>query len=391
MNPDADPDAGPATGARPLRVAYFDAYPHTLGGAQRTMLDIAAGVARRDVSVSIHLPGEGPVADEARARGLDVSIWHAPPALRIYGGGTRNGRAVLAALSALRGTVRLRREFRAVDVVHVNDHRGMLLAAPAARLARVSVVWHSHITSQWPLATRLANRLATSIVAVSPAAIPSPARTDVAVEAPPAPPLPAPRDPHERSHRPSVVCVARRHPDKGVDVLVRAFERVAATVPDAHLRLIGGPWPGCEQHEVEIAEAADRLGAAVSLEPWEPEVDGALRGAWVYVQPSRRESFGLAVLEAMAVGVPVVATATEGLRASTDGAARLVRPGDADELAAAVTALLGDDAERERLTTASLARIARLADPEQAFDGWVHRYEAIARHRSQRRHTRLSS
>ena len=71
----------------------------------------------------------------------------------------------------------------------------------------------------------------------------------------------------------------------------------------------------------------------------------------VFVSASSSEAFGLAIVEAMAAGVPVVATASDGAREIiTDSeTGRLVPIGDVDELAKRIGELLGDSAERKRL------------------------------------------
>ena len=83
---------------------------------------------------------------------------------------------------------------------------------------------------------------------------------------------------------------------------------------------------------------------------------GLYAGAEAFVLPSLYEGFGLPVLEAMACGTAVVAADATALPETAGGAARLVAP---DAIPEAVTALLGDPAERERLRAAGVERAAR--------------------------------
>jgi len=92
-----------------------------------------------------------------------------------------------------------------------------------------------------------------------------------------------------------------------------------------------------------------------------------LARADVLVAPSLRgESFGLVLVEAMAAGVPVVASDIPGYRDVVGAAGVLVPPGDPAALAGALDALLGDEAERARLADAGRREAARFAWPHVA-------------------------
>ena len=116
-----------------------------------------------------------------------------------------------------------------------------------------------------------------------------------------------------------------------------------------------------------------------------PLKDDLVAASDVVVHPSHAESFGLAVLEAMAAGKPVVAAATDGPRLLIeDGVSGvLVEPGNVEELTSAVGRLL-DDAGQRALLGAGASRAAR----EHGVDEMVRRFEALwdevlgRRHRS---------
>ncbi|MFJ9908304.1 glycosyltransferase family 4 protein [Streptomyces sp. NPDC101152] len=132
---------------------------------------------------------------------------------------------------------------------------------------------------------------------------------------------------------------------KGVDVLIRAFARLADDIPGARLRLIGDG-----DALPDLRNLADELGVRDRL-----ETPGALSGtaltdavrtAAVLSLPSltEAESFGMALIEAMACATPVVGSAVGGIpHVIADGeTGLLVPPGDPDALAAACTKLLTD-------------------------------------------------
>src|SRR5206468_1698503 len=111
-----------------------------------------------------------------------------------------------------------------------------------------------------------------------------------------------------------VVCAARLTPEKGVDVLLRAAALLKGDVADLRVLVLGGTQAGHEGYRAELDDLARRLGVAdaVCFGGFVDQPFGRWAGARVYVQPSRTEGLPLAVTEAMASGLPVVATAVGG-------------------------------------------------------------------------------
>jgi len=136
-----------------------------------------------------------------------------------------------------------------------------------------------------------------------------------------------------------VLSVATLEPRKGLDVLIRAMAGPA--VGDAHLVLVGPPgWGGVDVASVASTAGLrpDRLHRLGRLT--DDDLAAVLAGATVLAAPSRAEGFGLPALEAMAAGVPVVATATGGLATLPPDAAHLVPPADPRALAASIDTAL---------------------------------------------------
>ncbi len=117
----------------------------------------------------------------------------------------------------------------------------------------------------------------------------------------------------------------------------------------------------------ELQSLAQALGIAgrVRFAGEQAEVARFLASADLYCQPNTGgESFGLAYIEAMLAGLPVVASDVCGLRdIITPGTGVLVPPGDIDRLAAALRELIVDRAARRRLSQAGPGRAHELTDP----------------------------
>jgi glycosyltransferase involved in cell wall biosynthesis len=337
-----------------VRAAIFDPYAHVLGGAQRIDVLMAGGLAERGFDVRVVTTAEGPLPAAVRAAGGRVDIVPTPGPLSRYGRSTTGGR-LAGAVSRLPGywahvRAHLRRE--RIRLVHVVDHRGMVLAGPAARAAGARVVWHLHAADPNAVIDVVGRGLAHRCVIPSPSALTrrmTRLRPD-AVDVVPSPLLDPPAPLGELAGSPVVVTLSRRHPDKGLDVLLDAWPAVIAQVPAARLRIVGPRQEGYEEVEPALRAQAAALGIADSV-AFVDETDdalGELRRARCYVQPSRErtESFGMAVLEAMAAGTPVVVSDVSGLiDLVQDGHTGLVvAPENPAALGAALVSMLTDGA-----------------------------------------------
>lgn len=149
--------------------------------------------------------------------------------------------------------------------------------------------------------------------------------------------------------RPTVVAVGRLSWEKGFDLLIQAFARVAAEHPEWQLRIEG---EGRERSVLTALLQDQKLAERVSLPGWNPEIETVLRSADLFVLPSRYEGFPNALLEAMAAGVACIAFDCDSgpreiIRDGIDGL--LVPAGNVGELARALHRLMSDPGLRARL------------------------------------------
>lgn len=359
-----------------------------LGGATTAVLRPLDALRRDGLEVAAWAP-PGPVAAALVGQGVLVAgeerpLAYSPAALRRPPGPA-------ARLAATPGYLRRFRRFvEAVgpDVVHANT----LLTLPealTARTAGVATLLHVHeMVGDGPRG-RAAARLARGCdrtVAVSEASAAALRRhggpagvitAGIAVD-----------DPGAVLRRPGPLrvgtlgTVSHR---KGTDVFVAAARALRASGRDVELHLAGPPAGGPDAAWAE-RQLADARAAGIVCHG---AVEGraALRGWDVFVLPTRRDPFPLVVLEAMAAGVPVVASAVDGVVEQVgDEAGVLVAPGDPGALAAAVATLLDDPKRRAEAGRAGRRRITALFTPERNARELDEAYEsALAARESPRR------
>jgi len=175
-----------------------------------------------------------------------------------------------------------------------------------------------------------------------------------------------PRD----ARRPIILSVGRLDPVKGHDVLLKAFAQVAARVSGAGLVIVGG---GGGRARLEALAGELGIGGAVEFagELAPSGVRARMRQAACFALSSRSEGWPLAPLEAMAAGLPVVATRVGAMPDILEpDAGVLVSPEDPSALAEALARVLTDTTFAARLRRAGAARVARFeaADADAAYE-----------------------
>lgn len=154
-----------------------------------------------------------------------------------------------------------------------------------------------------------------------------------------------------------IAAVGRLDRQKGLDVLLRAMAMLFARNPDLRLVIAG---EGPQRRELEALVQELRLGACVRLLGFVQDVRAVLSAADVFAMPSRWEGFGLAAAEAMAAGLPVVASRAEGLREVVEDGKTglLVDAEDAAGLAQCMDICTHDPDRRRQMGLAGAERAA---------------------------------
>jgi glycosyltransferase involved in cell wall biosynthesis len=147
-----------------------------------------------------------------------------------------------------------------------------------------------------------------------------------------------------------VVYLGRVCEQKGSDLLVPVAESLARTHPSARVVAVGPPEQFGGDGPSELMEALREAGVTCTGAVHDKHLRGVLNAAAIVVLPTRRdEMFGMAALEAVACGTPVVASRLGGLPEAVGRAGRLFEVGDADAFTDCIVDLLDDPASRAEI------------------------------------------
>jgi glycosyltransferase involved in cell wall biosynthesis len=385
----------------PRTVVYLD---HTAkwSGGEIALLRTLEALDRERVTPVVVLAEEGPFAERLREARIETHVLPLSGNAREVRKDTLGGVALLrhagsgAAFLGYAITVARFAKQRRAFALHCNSLKADLYGALAGRIAGIPVIWHirDHIDPSYlpAPAVRLLRSLArtapTFVIAISESVLeklfPDPqdrqrqlARRvrvihDGLAERELTTP-PPPVSSQWKNTPPRVGIVGRFVAWKGQHIFLQAAQHLqisrkpgdngtvpASITPDAVFVLVGKPMFGEDEYEAELRSMAAPLGDTVQFLGFRSDVPAVLRELDIFVHASvTPEPFGQVVIEAMAEGVPVIASDGGGVREIIEtGVSGLRTPmGDASALAEAIRSLLVDPERAGRLARTAHQRV----------------------------------
>lgn len=179
-----------------------------------------------------------------------------------------------------------------------------------------------------------------------------------------------------------VVCVSRLSHEKGIDVLLQAWHLVHKQLPQAKLIIVG---KGSLQAQLERMAQALEMSDSVAFAGFQRDIPAQLHRGGLAVLPSHWEGMPNALLEAMACGLPCVATRVSGSEDIIEHGVNglLVEPGDYEGMAKAILTLLRDPLLAKAYGRAARASIEKDYALERITDMYIELYRRIAGRRVQ--------
>ncbi len=340
--------------ARRCAVLHIANYPDRVGGGEESLLGLVQGLHSQGYRVQVLVPGEGDLVPALRHLRVPLTIQRFP-CVRPW-----TLRPMVLAIRALRRLV----QETGIDVIHAHGSRGALYAGLAMRGRSVPLVWHVRVARRDPWLDPLLTRLASAIVVNSRATAGrftgwsrrsgkmqivyngvdlerfseikggSVDRRRLGVS----------------TETKLVAYVGRVEEAKGVDLLLQAAELVARSIADVRFLIVGdGP------QRPPLEAWCRRRSLPVTFLGRRSDVPEFLSLCGAVVLPSRHEGFGRILIEAMAAGVPVVATAVGGVPEVCESGKTglLVPPEDPAAMAEAIIdTLTNESATRARVAQA---------------------------------------
>lgn len=357
-----------------------------LGGAERSVVSLATALHTQGHHVAVAASGGGPLASELAAIPIANSILAPEPVKR----------RVSSTYADNLLTMLIEQD---ADIVHAHCYASIVAAALALQGTSTPLVITEHTESRWQGPAergqhRWAQSRARAIIAVSrgirdalngggsglasahptfyiPNAVPQEPATHSLSAAVTALPLSG-----DGVEGPLIGVIARMEPEKGVDVFLQAFAILLTRHPHARCVLVGDgsllPLLQWQAHALGLADRAAFPGSCANARAILPRLS-------LLAVPSLSEGSPLVVLEGMAAGVPIVASAIDGIadqiRHGEEGL--LVSPGNPAPLVDAMDYVLSHPAEAARMADAAVKR----AQSHFRFDVMVNRvldvYEGV--------------
>lgn len=369
----------------PLLLTDSDAF----AGTERHMLELALGLKRQGIrGVRVACPKVSPLAERACAAGIGVLPVEKRglvdrDAVRLLSAELRSGRATIVhahngrtALAAAMA-VRLAGQGRCVATQHFLEPDHTRRTGAKGALFHAAHRWvdrntHHHVAVSRAIREAMVARreggrhvtvIPNGLSQVDPAALRPPHQVRAELGLAPGTPL--------------AVCVARLEPEKDVATLVRAMAEVARARPDAVCVVAG---QGAQRQELEREIAVAGLGERIRLIGFRDDALSLMGAADLFALPSLAEPFGLVLLEAMALGRPVVATRAGGpVEIVADGdTGFLVRPGDAAAMAEAMLRLFENPGHARRMGEAGRERFLQLFTADRMAAETLRAYQSLS-------------
>lgn len=367
---------------KPVRVLIHEPYPFSqIAGNLQTQSYILDMVDRERFQLVLLAPFETDFTKMMRERGIDTVILEPPNRVNRYGGKCLKDGCIgkiLTVICLLRYNMKLRALFREkqIDVVYCNCIRSVLTVGMAARSKQIPIFWYIKAELQNPLLDTIGFFLSNRVFYFCDAnkndkypLLTSMFRKKIGIlqigidlgkfaEIEKSKRSLLTKELHINREKKNCVYLGQVYPPKGIHYLLEALALVKDEYPNIRLYIVGDhiidEYRDYKNKLMQIIERHS-MGENVVFTGWRRDALHIASLMDILIHPSLSEAFGIAVLEGMALGKPVIATKVGGLRELVrDGVnGFLVEPGNPRMIAERLSLLIRDRNLRERMGKAA--------------------------------------
>lgn len=259
------------------------------------------------------------------------------------------------------GAARFLRALRTDEPAVIHAHvlgRSLLWACRPSPAQRVAHLHGTHAEDGQPIPLRRVTRGFDAVLATSKTVAGAAGAGAVVVT--PGVEVPEGRRPEKPAGPPTIGTAARLEPIKQIDQVIQAAASLRLRYPDLQVEIAGD---GTCESRLRALTRSVGIENSVRFLGWRDDLSAVYRGWDVFLIPSEHEGFGIAALEAMASGVPVIASASGGLRELVEEGLSgfLIPVGDTEALADRICRLLGDPHLQDRMADAAHRQAGRFS------------------------------
>jgi glycosyltransferase involved in cell wall biosynthesis len=335
------------------------------GGGEISLLNLIENIDRVVFKPIAVVPGKGELLEHVFMANSDCYIIELP--------GVRHLKINLwlICITKLINLIRIEK----INIIHANGSRAMLWGGIAGMVFKIPSIWHLRVadTTDWHL-DRILFKLSTKVVAISSAVVNRLDRIKKNKKKILLIPNGVNLDKFSTKNRrfrnsfcsefglrpdkPIVLTVCQIARWKRVDVFIRAASRISKLNQDVQFVICGREVPGSEGHFIELVKLSERLGLETKLKflGFRRDIPAIMGASDIFVLSSVGEAFGRVIIEAMASGLPVVATNSGGIPEIIEHNENglLFKPGNHKELSNYILSLLSNSGIREKIVVGAL-------------------------------------
>ena len=367
-----------------------------LGGGEKSMLTLMQGLRDNGRHQIFLLAQPGELINNAREQGFPVFEYSFSGIRRTLNPVTwfRGLIKLGTGISNIQGII----SGNNIDIVHANSLKAAIMGGMAARRAGAPLVFHTRdflpagiwrgALVGW--AYRLSDRIIVNSKSVAQVYGKDPGgKVSVVYNYVEPPKIQADKAPGNvraengcPANAPLIGYSGRLHPAKGLETLFMGFSHILNVLPDARLWIVGGVMPGEEQYLENLKTIAKKMGIAGSAKffGWRNDALEIMSCFDVLVVSSQKEPFGRVTVEAMMLGIPVVATASGGTLEIIENnkTGLLFEPGDSRQLADKCLEITTDPEKANRMTRLAKSEVELKFSAENYIGGVQRVYDSLA-------------